>query len=586
MSLQTMEVQSDKNIDTDQSSEVKNASLNTHNICRSPATPTMSDNSTNKPGGDISESDSEVTQDINEETVHLGAATNIPATRLLSSGDEDDASYASFDELSEGSVPEFRGQSGVRGGRRGGYRGRGGLVDIQRTSATPTLVRPEKKRKMAARSPTSPAETLTRGKAIDIISGTGTVEQNDVQGQLANMMLFLSEKIENSQAEIQSQIGSHTTRLASLESTVSTVQSKVSDNISHISQLDSRQVDMDDRLSKLELYSRHGNLLVSGVSEEVTDLHRWFHETLLKELGLKDLNNPTPSTIKIDKIHRIPGYLKKPQNNPSTPTRPNPRPRKVLIKFMSHSDREEIFKLKSNLKNTGLFLEEHLPDSYENKRKPLYNIAKIARSKGILTGKFVKATVKEDYLLLEGKRYTVEDLDSLPPQFDDAKHHCLITPKQVSFLGFRCPLSNFYPCKFRYNGEDFTSSEQFIQLTKAKRFPGNEYLQNQIKSTHDPNKIKNLGHRVRNFSEQVWRAEAVKLLYPGLEAKFRTCETARKFLLNTGDRLIVEASQSDTLFGVGQAVTSASILNPDTFVGKNIQGSMLMTIRDSIQEHE
>ena len=114
MSLHTMEVQLDKNIDTDQSSEVKNAGLNTHNICRSPATPTMSDNRTNKPGGDISESDSEVTQDNNEETVHLGAATNIPATRLLSSGDEDDAS---FDDLSEGSVPEFRGQSGVRGGR-------------------------------------------------------------------------------------------------------------------------------------------------------------------------------------------------------------------------------------------------------------------------------------------------------------------------------------------------------------------------------------------------------------------------------------------------------------------------------------
>ena len=140
-------------------------------------------------------------------------------------------------------------------------------------------------------------------------------------------MLFLSAKIENSQAEIQSQIGSHTTRLASLESKVSTVQSEVTDNTSHISQLDSRQVDMEDRLSKLELYSRHGNLLVSGVSEEVTDLHKWFYETLLKELGLKDPNNPTPSTIKIDKIHRIPGYLKQPQNNPSTPTRPNSRPR-------------------------------------------------------------------------------------------------------------------------------------------------------------------------------------------------------------------------------------------------------------------
>ena len=187
---------------------------------------------------------------------------------------------------------------------------------------------------------------------------------------------------------------------------------------------------------------------------------------------------------------------------------------------------------------------------------------------------------------MEGKRYTVDDLDSLPPFYDDAKHHCLITPKQVSFLGFRCPLSNFYPCKFNHNGEEFTSTEQFIQLTKARRFSGNEWLQSQIKSTHDPIKIKNLGHRVRNFNEQTWKSEAVKLLYPGIEAKFQQCAVPREFLIKTGDRLIVEASQSDTLFGVGQAVTSESILNPDTFQGLNIQGSMLMTVRDSIQESQ
>lgn len=189
--------------------------------------------------------------------------------------------------------------------------------------------------------------------------------------------------------------------------------------------------------------------------------------------------------------------------------------------------------------------------------------------------------MREDYLLIDGKKYSEDDLDKLPGNLSDAKNHCLITNNQVSFLGYRCPLSNFFQCKFKHGTETFTSSEQLIQYTKAKRFTGNDLLCEEIMRTHEPHKIKNLGYKVRNYNNEVWKSEAVPLLYEGLKSKFTQCSEPFHFLKSTGKKLIVEASESDKLFGIGQSIKSTTLLSSDIFVGSNIQGNMLMTIRDT-----
>jgi hypothetical protein len=423
-------------------------------------------------------------------------------------------------------------------------------------------------------------EPLTHGKALEILRGND--QNSDMQSMMANLMTHLSGKMDNGQKAIHDQFNIHNDMLGSITNNLQKVNQKTETHSIQISQLQTGHDELKERVDKLELYSRYGNLIISGVPEDIKDLSNWYHNTLLYDLGLKDRDETKPQTIvNFDKIHRL-GVERKPNRTHSSPTRALPRPRKVLVKFKSHSDRELIWNSKGNLSGSGIYLEEHLPESYEERRKPLYNIASIARKKGKLDGTNTKATVREDYLLIDGKRYTANQLYNLPPTLDDAKHHCLVTDRQVSFLGFLCPLSNFYSCTFTHNGEKYTSSEQFIQMTKARRFNGNEYLQQQIMNTHEPIKIKNLGHRVRNFDEDIWRTEAVDLLYEGLKSKFTQCEVPFNFLKSTGVRLIVEASKSDKLFGVGQAITSDNILNPATFQGKNIQGNLLMTIRDDV----
>ena len=425
-------------------------------------------------------------------------------------------------------------------------------------------------------------EPLSPGKAKSILKGEGG--DSDIETMMCNMMVHLSNKMDLNQRSTNDQLSIHNTMMNSFSDKLQTVSDQSETNTLKISQLQNDQDDINTRLEKLELYSRKMNLIITGVPETITNVETWYHDTLLYDLGLKDKDATKPQThIDFDIIHRI-GTIRKPIRNPSSPTRLPPRPRRILVKFKTRSDREAIWKVRSELSGTDMYIEEHLPDSYEKKRKPLHNIASIARKKGKIIGKEIKATVLEDYLLLDGKRYTSDQLDYLPPMFDDAKHHCLITDQQVSFLGFLCPLSNFYACTFKYKGETFTSSEQFIQVTKARLFPGNEYLESQIMNTHEPAKIKNLGHRIRNYDDDTWKTEVTDTgtLYGGILAKFTQCPTPFHFLKKTGTRRIVEASRSDTLFGVGQSVGSPTILNPDTFRGKNLQGSFLMTIRDEI----
>ena len=326
---------------------------------------------------------------------------------------------------------------------------------------------------------------------------------------------------------------------------------------------------LEERVLKLEKYSRYPNLLVTGVSENVTDLEKWFDETFLSLYELEVDN------IDIDKIHRI-GRPPKPPRRSSTPTRLPPRPRKVLIKFQTHSGRDKIWYNRRVLANTGYFLDEDLPEGLDVKRKPLIPMASICKAKGR------KATVVEDYLLVDGIRYTFDKLDMLPEPLQEARYHTLTTTNQVSFLGYLGPLSNFYKCKFDYNNVTYTSSEQFIQVTKASLFPDNEGLVHRMMNTHEPLELKKLGSSVRNYDDGIWKERAIELLLPGLKRKFQQNPHCGAFLINTGNRLIVEASRSDTLFGIGQGLGSPTLLNRETHIGKNIQGNMLMSIRDDL----
>jgi hypothetical protein len=57
-----------------------------------------------------------------------------------------------------------------------------------------------------------------------------------------------------------------------------------------------------------------------------------------------------------------------------------------------------------------------------------------------------------------------------------------------------------------------------------------------------------------------------------------------QFLLATGERVLVEASPYDQIWGIGMAAGNADIENPLRWRGQNLLGFALMEIRDKLAQ--
>ena len=66
-------------------------------------------------------------------------------------------------------------------------------------------------------------------------------------------------------------------------------------------------------------------------------------------------------------------------------------------------------------------------------------------------------------------------------------------------------------------------------------------------------------------------------------SKFEQNEEHKEFLLNTGQKLLVEGSPYDTVWGVGIAHYSKWINNPQRWRGENLLGQALMQARHMLQ---
>jgi ribA/ribD-fused uncharacterized protein len=53
--------------------------------------------------------------------------------------------------------------------------------------------------------------------------------------------------------------------------------------------------------------------------------------------------------------------------------------------------------------------------------------------------------------------------------------------------------------------------------------------------------------------------------------------------LGTGDRVLVEASPVDAIWGIGLSAEDAEVTPPDKWPGENLLGFALMVVRDRIR---
>lgn len=142
-------------------------------------------------------------------------------------------------------------------------------------------------------------------------------------------------------------------------------------------------------------------------------------------------------------------------------------------------------------------------------------------------------------------------------------------------------LSQWYEASFEVEGTCFATAEHWMMAEKARTFGDEEHYEQIIQATH-PNEAKKLGRKVRNFDSKVWDARRYDIVVEGNQHKFEQNPILADYLKNTGERVIVEASPVDAIWGIGLPKNHLHAAQPWQWRGTNLLGFALMEVRDEL----
>lgn len=108
--------------------------------------------------------------------------------------------------------------------------------------------------------------------------------------------------------------------------------------------------------------------------------------------------------------------------------------------------------------------------------------------------------------------------------------------------------SQWYESRFEINGTTYQTAEQYMMAAKAGLFE-DKNAQQKIIAASNPGEAKKLGRLVQDFNEQEWNQYRFNIVMQGNLAKFSQNQKLKSFLLTTSNRILVEASPVDKIWG-------------------------------------
>lgn len=154
------------------------------------------------------------------------------------------------------------------------------------------------------------------------------------------------------------------------------------------------------------------------------------------------------------------------------------------------------------------------------------------------------------------------------------------TPKKKDSVDKSC-FSNWFPAPFLIDSISYPTTEHHMMAEKARLFDDGEALE-KILEAKSPAEAKNLGRLVKNFDDSTWNKNRFQIVANGNIAKFSQNERLKSFLLNTGNRVLVEASPRDRIWGIGMGGSNEHAEVPTKWRGQNLLGFALMEARASL----
>jgi ribA/ribD-fused uncharacterized protein len=131
------------------------------------------------------------------------------------------------------------------------------------------------------------------------------------------------------------------------------------------------------------------------------------------------------------------------------------------------------------------------------------------------------------------------------------------------------------------DGVTYNCCEQYMMYKKAKLFKDAD-IASEVLAEPDPSSQQKLGRKVSGYDPQLWDKHKVGIVLYGNFLKFSQHQDLKERLLGTESKILAEASPYDLVWGVGFRSDDDKILDPNNWVGKNLLGRVLMSVRSSL----
>ena len=177
----------------------------------------------------------------------------------------------------------------------------------------------------------------------------------------------------------------------------------------------------------------------------------------------------------------------------------------ILVRFSHFKVRQKVFEARFRMRESGITVMEDFPDEINNRRQMFSTVLKAAYQ-----SPHYKAKLVVDKLLLNGKMYSIDELDQLP---EDLLPHNLATITQdnvTAFYSRSSVFSNHFACRFEVDGVTYSSLGQFFMHKKAKMF-GDTATAAQVIKTNNPVAAKALGKKLEDHKLKLGKMLVLQL---------------------------------------------------------------------------
>lgn len=139
----------------------------------------------------------------------------------------------------------------------------------------------------------------------------------------------------------------------------------------------------------------------------------------------------------------------------------------------------------------------------------------------------------------------------------------------------------FESAPFVIDGIRYATAEHFMMAEKARLFDDKNTLAKILKAP-SADAAKKLGRQVQGFDGKRWDTRGFDAVVEGNVAKFSQHAGLKGFLLGTEERVLVEASPVDNVWGIEMSSNDPRAVDPRQWMGPNLLGFALMDARDRI----